>query len=446
MKRSRQGNLYAQRVREFASHLAPNSVAIIVSNPESTRSNDTEYEYRQSSDMLYLNAFPEPESALVVTNCGGRLKLIMFVLPKDPIVETWTGIRVGVDGARKHYLAGQAFTVDKFADVVGKLIEHADCVSYKFGRNKQFDVKFRAVWEAGQLCLHNPETIIHEMRLVKSAHELGLIQKAADISAQAHVMAMKRCRPGLAEYQLKATLEQVFTDRGAAAPSYSSIIASGNNACVLHYTSNRSTIQDGQLVLIDAACEYGDYAADVTRTFPANGKFTRQQRQIYELVLKAQETAIAAIRPGVTQAKIHSIVCRVLRCGLVKLGILSPEMGNAKKSAKIIRHAAKAGTEQDLVSLSRYYMHYTGHMMGIDVHDVGNEIHTDSYKHRKLEPGMVFTVEPGLYFNLNDMCVPRKYRGIGIRIEDDVVVTEDGCRVLTSAVPKSVEEIESLMA
>lgn len=439
---------YAVRATDFVGKLAPNSVAVIVSNPERTRSNDTEHDYRQSSDVLYINGFPEPESAIVFTNIGGKCKCILFVRPKDREREVWTGIRVGVDGAKKSYMADEAYTIDKFESVIGKLLTKADHVYYRFGNNDELDKKFTAVWQVEQKSLLNPETILHEMRLFKSEAELAMLRRAGDISAQAHCTAASRLVPGLMEYQLKATLEYVFTESGAQAPAYGTIVASGNNACVLHYTTNREQIQDGDLVLIDAACELDGYASDITRTFPANGKFSDAQREIYQLVLDAQMAAIRMAKPGKSMRQVHGAAAKVLRLGLVKLGILPAEMANSRSAKRIYRAAKKEGkdAEKTLLMLGSFFMHGTSHYMGLDVHDVGMTNAKGMHKDRKLEPGMVFTVEPGLYIDKNDKRVAAKYRGIGVRIEDDIVVTADGCEVLTAGVPKSIAEIETLMA
>ncbi|RTL41859.1 MAG: M24 family metallopeptidase [Candidatus Melainabacteria bacterium] len=440
--------VYAGRTAEFVSKMARNSVAIIVSNPEHTRSNDTQFQYRQSSDVLYVNGFPEADSAIVLTNIGGKAKLILFVRPKDRAQEVWTGIRVGVDGAKKQYLANEAYTFDKFAAVVGKLLERADSVYYKFGHNEQFDKQFISVWQEDQKTLFNPETVLHEMRLFKSEAELAIMRRAAEISAEAHVLAARRLTPGLKEYQIRATMEGHFLECGASGPAYGSIVASGNNAVILHYTSNRDTIQDGDLVLIDAACEYEGYAADITRTFPANGKFTEAQREIYQLVLDAQEAGIRMAKTGKTLFQVHGATSKVLRRGLVKLGIIAPEMGTRKGAIRAMK-AARArgdGSEKNLVTLGSFFMHGTSHWMGLDVHDVGKGKRNRSGKDRKMQPGMVFTVEPGIYIDKDDTRVPEKYRGIGVRIEDDVVITADGCEVLTTGVPKTIDAIEQLMS
>jgi Xaa-Pro aminopeptidase len=432
---------YRARRARFLEKLEPNSVAIFVSNPERTRSNDTEFKYRQSSDILYLTGFPEPESVVVLTNIKGQPKFTLLVRPKDREREIWTGIRAGVEGAKSVYLADDAQTIDKFDELVGKLLKEAKHVYYKYDRNPEFDEKFGKVWTRAQKALLNPEALLHELRLFKTPEEVKIMRHAGVISAAAHCAAMRVCRPGMREYQLQSVLESVFTFNGADAPAYGSIVANGNNAVVLHYTENRDELKDGDLVLIDAAAEYAGYASDITRTFPVNGKFSEPQREIYELVLKAQLAAIEAARPGVKLADIHDTATRVMRRGLVKLGILPAASKSSKKKSK------------ESLALGDFYMHGTSHWIGIDVHDVGSYATADGTrtdkgkgKQRRLEPGMCFTVEPGLYFDKDDDRVPKRYRGIGVRIEDDILITEDGYRVLTEGVPKTVEEIEELMA
>lgn len=438
---------YAARMKKFVASMKPNSVAIIVSNPERTRSNDTHHFFRQSSDILYLNGFDEPDCALVFSNMENkRGTLTMFVQPKDLAREQWTGIRSGVEGAKGLYLADDAHTVDKFDSVVRKLVSEADNVYYKFGRNEDFDKKFQSIWSTYPRALHNPEDITHGLRMIKNAEEVRLMQEAARISAEAHCAAMKRSAPGVKEYQLQATMEFVFRDQGAVAPAYTSIVATGNNGWVLHYISNQNELKDGEMVLIDAACEYKGYAADITRTFPVNGKFTPAQRDIYQLVLDAQLAAIKAAKPGMTLAKLHDIARGVLRRGLVKRGILAPELNTNAREAALLKKQ-KDGKVSGIVPLSVFYPHGTGHWLGLDVHDVGtNGTRSDVAKHRPLEPGMVFTVEPGLYFDIDDTRVPEKYRGISVRIEDDVLITKDGHVVLTSGVPKEIADIERLMS
>ncbi len=423
----------ARRAR-FISLLEPESVAIIVSNPESSRSNDTEFEYRQSSDILYLTGFPEPECVLVLSNIKDVPELTMLVRPKDKTQETWTGRRQGTQGAKRNFHANRAEVIEDLEKVLGELLPKASNVYYAFGRNASFDEKFRRVWtERGQKPLLNPEKVLHEMRLFKAPEEVACMRRASDISAFAHVQAMRVCKPGMNENQLQSVLEAVFTFNGADAPAYGSIVAGGNNAVILHYENNDCPLHDGDLVLIDAACEFGGYASDITRTFPVNGKFSQPQREIYELVLKAQLACIAASKPGVTLEQVHKIAENVMRKGLVELGILPKKARKGDKKA---------------LTLGDVFMHGTSHWIGLDVHDVGTYTAPGSKrrKDRPVQPGMAFTVEPGLYFDAKDERVPKRYRGIGVRIEDDILITEDGNKVLTAGVPKTVADIEALMS
>ncbi|MCA9802090.1 MAG: aminopeptidase P N-terminal domain-containing protein [Cyanobacteria bacterium HKST-UBA02] len=437
-------DFFASRRRKFFRRLKKNSVAVIVSNPELTRSNDTEFPYRQSSDVLYLTGFPEQGSAVVLSNIGGVEKLTLFVLPKNPTMETWTGIRFGEKGAIKQFGADAAHPDSEFTKVLAGLIGEAECVYYKFGVNSHYDEKFRKLWlESGQASLLNPGDILENLRHFKSKDEVALIAYACEVSAMAHVEAMSLCRPGMFEYQLQAVVESVFGFNGSRAVAYNSIVAGGNNATVLHYTSNADRLRDGDLVLIDAGGEYHGYASDITRTFPVNGRFSEAQKEIYELVLAAQVAAIKAVKPGKTLNEIHAIAADRLRRGLVELGIISAEMRTRTGARKAIKKAEAAGTAADLPKLRDFFMHGTSHWMGLDVHDVPSDRST---RDDAVKPGNIFTVEPGLYFRADDRRVPEKYRGIGIRIEDDILVTRDGYEVLTASVPKSVEEIESIMA
>jgi Xaa-Pro aminopeptidase len=479
-------NFFAGRRSEFIKKMPANSVAIIVTNPERTRSNDTEYAYRPSSDVLYLSNFPEPECVLVFTKFKGDNRFLMFVRPKDKMREIWTGIRYGTDGAQNAFGADEAFNIDEFEKQVGPLVDQADQVLYRLGRNEHFDTRFNTIWSKSQKPLANPEDIIHELRLFKSPEELAIMRHAGMISAQAHVEAMRLSRPGLYEYQLQASLESIFRFNGADYPAYTSIVGGGNNANILHYIENKAELQDGDLVLIDAACEYQGYASDITRTFPVNGKFTEAQREIYEVVLASQKAAIAMSKPGVRLMEVHETSSNVLRKGLVRLGILpkthltaegekkvmdawqkknekakAAETGKAitakaastaakasvKASAKGSAKASSTATGAEPLRLFDFFMHGTSHWIGMDVHDVGTYgTRSQKGKKRPLKTGMVFTVEPGLYISQDETRVQAKYRGIGIRIEDDVAVTAKGHEVLTAGVPKEVAEIEAVMA
>jgi Xaa-Pro aminopeptidase len=482
--------MMAVRQQAVRDRMLPNSLAIFVSNPERTRSNDTEHAYRQNSDILYLNGFPEPESVLVISRVGGKDKRIMFVRPKDRAREIWTGIRQGVAGAKKNYMADEAYPIDQFAKVVGKLLGKADAVYYRFKVNPEFDEKFRQLWEGDQKDVLNPDKILHELRLFKDPSEADLIRHAATITARAHSQAMAATRCGQAEYELQAVLEHEFTRSGASGLAYTSIVAGGNNAVVLHYVENRGFLADGDLVLVDAACEYEGYASDITRTWPVNGKFSAPQAEIYQAVLDAQMAALKLCRPGMSLRRIHLRAADVMRRHLKELGIL-PATSSAAADRKIEKQklkdkkgpskkskAKKPATGQadvatpavttvpDAQAPSKraakptypltvwdFFPHGTSHWMGLDVHDVGSydepgkvKGRNTAAKKRKLEAGMVFTVEPGLYFDKSDKRVDKKYRGIGVRIEDDVLITASGCEVLTAGVPKAIADVESLMA
>jgi len=413
-----------------------NSVAIIPGAREATRSNDTHYRFRQDSDFYYLTGFEEPESIAVIRPAH-ETKYTLFVRPRDPEREVWDGRRAGVDGAKSEFGADEAFAIAEFDDKLNDILDGAEILYYRLGVNKDLDAtiirqisQMRAV---NRKPIHPPRTIVdpavivHEMRVLKSPGELELMQTAADIAAEAHCEAMKAARPGMREYEVEALIERIFRQRGAAGPAYTSIVGAGPNATVLHYINNDGELHDGDLLLVDAGAEYKGYASDITRTFPINGRFTKPQREIYDLVLKAQMECVEMVRPGVThdQLKQHSI--KVLTEGMVELGLLKGDPGELIKEKK---H-------------EKFYMHGLGHMLGIDVHDVGQ--YYFGKESRALEPGVVLTVEPGIYIAPTSEDVPEKYRGIGVRIEDDVLCTSNGPRVLTGKVPKQAEEIEALM-
>jgi Xaa-Pro aminopeptidase len=425
------------QLRDFLRRLEPNSVAIIPSARETTRSNDTNYRFRQDSDFYYLTGFEEPESiAIVKTRHDPAYTL--FVRPRDPEREIWDGRRSGVDGAKRDFGADEAFPIEEFDQKLQDMLDGAEKLYYRLGVHRDLDQKIidqiarmRAI---NRKPIHPPQTIIdpatiiHEMRVLKSGDEIELMQTAADIAAEAHVEAMKASRPGMQEYEVEALIERVFRQRGASGPAYTSIVGAGANATILHYINNDGELHDGDLLLIDAGAEYKGYASDITRTFPINGKFSKPQRDIYDLVLKAQMACVALVRPGTThdQLKQHSI--EVITEGLVELGLLTG------KSEELIKEK----------TYEKFYMHGLGHMLGIDVHDVGRYYY--GKESRALEPGVVMTVEPGIYISPDTKDVPSEYLGIGVRIEDDVLCTTAGPRVLTDKVPKQAEEIEELMA
>lgn len=429
---------YARRRKNLMSTMAPNSIAIIPSAREQVRSRDTHFPFRQDSDFYYLCGFTEPDSVLVLLPGRKHGQYVMFCREKDPTLELWNGYREGPEGVCENYGADDAFPISDIDDILPGLLEGRDRVYYSMGRSAPFDRQIMGWVNAirqkeasgavppGELT--DLDHMLHEQRLFKSAAELRVMRKAASITAKAHHRAMRASKPGAFEYQLEAELQHAFATAGARHAAYSSIVGSGDNACVMHYVENSAKMRDGDLVLIDAGCEYEYYAADVTRTFPVNGKFSKEQRAIYEIVLDAQAAAMAAIAPGNHWNQPHDASVRVITEGLLSLGLLKGKL------SKLIKEEA----------YRPFYMHRVGHWLGLDVHDVGDYRVDDAW--RLLEPGMVMTVEPGIYIGANNTSVARKWRGIGVRIEDDVVITKDGCEVLTSGAVKTVEDIESLMA
>lgn len=422
---------------EFMRRMQRNSVAIIPSAREATRSNDTHYRFRQDSDFFYLTGFEEPD-AIAVLKPGETHEYVLFVRPRDPEREIWDGRRAGVEGAKSEFGAGEAFPIDEFFEKLPEILNGAEVLYYRLGVNSNLDDKIiREIARMRALnrkpisppqTIVDPATIVHELRVVKSPEELEIMQQAADIAAEAHCEAMKAVRAGMREYEIEALIEQVFRRHGSAGPAYTSIVGAGANATVLHYINNDGELRDGDLLLLDAGAEYKGYASDITRTFPINGRYSSAQREIYDLVLKAQMACVEMVRPGVThdQLKQHSI--EVLTEGMVELGLLQGDPEQLIKDKKY----------------EKFYMHGLGHMIGIDVHDVGRYYYgTES---RALEPGVVMTVEPGIYVAADSKDVPEKYLGIGVRIEDDVLCTNNEPRVLTTKVPKQAEEIEALMA
>jgi Xaa-Pro aminopeptidase len=425
------------QLAEFKRRMQPNSVAIIPAARETTRSNDTHYRFRQDSDFFYLTGFEEPE-AIAVIKPGETHEYALFVRPRDPEREIWDGRRAGVEGAKSEFGADEALPIDEFDSKLSEILNNTEILYYRLGAQRDLDDKIiREISRMRALnrkpihppqTIIDPATIIHELRVIKSPEELEIMQTAADIAAEAHCEAMKAVRPGMKEYEVEALIEQIFRRHGAAGPAYTSIVGAGPNATVLHYINNDGELRDGELLLVDAGAEYKGYASDITRTFPINGRYTKAQREIYDLVLKAQMSCVEMVRPGVThdQLKQHSI--EVLTEGMIELGLLEGEPEQLIKDKRS----------------EKFYMHGLGHMLGIDVHDVGRYYY--GKESRALEPGVVMTVEPGIYISPDIVGVPEKYLGIGVRIEDDVLCTINGPKVLTSKVPKHPEEIEALMA
>lgn len=427
---------YQTRRKNLTQRLPEGSIAIIPAAHECLRNGDAHYRFRQESNFYYLTGFNEPEALLILIS-GAETQSILFNRPRNPMEEQWTGKRLGQDGALSELGMHAAFPIGCIADELPKLLSGKTAVYYALARNPEVEkiimqalekVKGqvrRGIKVPEQLC--DLEPILGEMRLFKSEAELELMRQAAHISVKAHEQAMRRCKHVEHEYQLEAELVYEFSRQGCRSVAYDPIVGGGENACILHYTDNNKPLREGDLVLIDAGGEYENYAADITRTFPVNGKFSVEQKSIYELVLKAQKAGIAAVKPGFPWNEIQQIIVRILTEGLCELGILQ---GNVDEL--LAKEAYKP-----------FYMHNSGHWLGLDVHDIG--LYKINGEWRPLEPGMVLTVEPGLYISANTPGVDKRWWDIGVRIEDDVVVTQTGHEVITAALPVEVHDIEALM-
>ncbi len=428
---------FARRRRQLMRMMGNGSIAIVPAAPERLRNRDVEYPYRQDSDLHYLTGFPEPEAVAVFVPGHRHGEFVLFCRAMDPEREAWIGPRAGQKGAVDDFGADDSFPITDLDDILPGLLEGCERVFFTMGRDPEFDRRLIAwvnrIRENTRSGSHPPaefislDLLLHEMRLFKSAAELRVMRAAARISMEAHRRAMRRCRPGMREYEVEAELLYHFRRHGADV-AYPPIVGGGANGCVLHYVRNDAPLQDGELLLIDAGAELECYACDITRTFPVNGRFTPAQRAIYDLVLKAHEAAIAKVRPGNHWNDPHQAVVRVFTEGLVRLGLLKG------RPAQLIKDGA----------YRRFYMHRTGHWLGLDVHDVGD--YKVDGKWRLLEPGMVLTIEPGLYVPAGSKGVARKWWNIGVRIEDDVRVTPEGREVLTGGLIRSADAIEAWMA
>ena len=429
---------FAARRTKLLSQLAPNSVALLFSAPEYIRNGDTDFPYRQDSDFYYLTGFAEPHAVAVLIKEDAGSRYILFNRPRDTEKEIWTGRRAGQAGALEIFGADESLSIDSLDEKLLELIGNKGVLYHTLGLHQHNDQRvirwLNAVRAKVRTGVQAPPQIntlrqfISEMRLIKSDQEIAWMKKAADISVDAHKRAMQACKPGMMEYQIEAESGPEFNRHGARFLAYPSIVASGANACILHYTDNNMALKDGDLLLIDAGAEYNYYAADITRTFPINGKFSGAQHDLYELVLKSQLAAIDIIREGLVWDKIQETIIKVLTTGLVELGILK-------------------GSINSLIEQKAYrpfYMHNSGHWLGMDVHDVGDYKIKGEWRH--LTAGMVITVEPGLYIPAGSAGVDKKWWDIGIRIEDDVLVSANGNDVLTKALPKAIADIEVLMA
>jgi len=428
---------FLRRRRQLMRMIGRDAIAILPSAPERIRSNDAHHPYRQDSDLHYLTEFPEPDAVLALVPGRAQGEQILFCRERDPERERWDGPRVGPEQAVARFSLDDAFPSDDIDDILPGLIEGRTRVYYHFGRDPEFDLRVigwvnrvRAQVRMGARPPHEFVALshpLHDLRLYKSRAELSVMRQSARIAAEAQLRGMRACRPGLSEAAIEAEL--LHTYRCAhAVPAYEPIVGAGANACVLHYRANNAPLRDGELVLVDAGAEFQCYASDITRTYPVNGRYSAPQRALYEIVLEAQLAAIDQVRPGRSFMAAHDAAVRAVTRGLIKVGIL------------------KGPLESDLREgrYKPYFMHKTGHWLGLDVHDVGD--YRIDGEFRELEPGMVTTVEPGIYIAPDAKGVAAKWRGIGIRIEDDVVVTQGEPEVISAGVPKDPDEIERVMA
>ncbi|MEH2281396.1 MAG: aminopeptidase P N-terminal domain-containing protein [Nostoc sp.] len=431
---------YRQRREQLMAKIG-DGTAIFRSAPMAVMHNDVEYVYRQDSDFFYLTGFNEPQAVAVLAPHHSEHRFVLFVQPKDREKEVWTGYLSGVDAAKEIYGADEAYPISELDEKLPQYLEKASRIYYHLGRDRTFNDQILKHYQSllrtypkrgtGPIAIEDTGPVLNSMRLIKSEAELELMRQAAVIATVAHNYAQEIAAPGRYEYEIQAEMERIFRVRGGMGPAYPSIVASGVNACVLHYIENNRQMQDGELLLIDAGCAYGYYNSDITRTFPVGGKFTPEQKTLYEIVLEAQKQAIAQVQPGNPFKLVHDTAVRVLTEGLVELGILKGEIDKLIEEEKY----------------KPYYMHRTSHWLGLDVHDVGVYQYGED-KPQILQPGQILTVEPGLYIVPDTKLAedqpetdPR-WVGIGIRIEDDVLVTPGGHEVLTAGVPKAVDEIE----
>jgi Xaa-Pro aminopeptidase len=416
--------------------MGPDAVAIFLGSRMVTRSRDTEFNFRQDSDCWYLTGFGHPNAVAVLRTDGGP-EYTLFVEPRDRDLETWNGYRPGLEGAVRDYEADEAQSSDEFKKLLPDLVKSARRLFHVLGKDTEVDALITGTFENLRLrsrqgvepaeAILDPRGITHSMRLFKEPAELDIMRRAADISREAHEVAGSYAHQGTYEYELQAAIEYTFRRRGATGPAYTSIVGGGANSTILHYVRNDQKLRDGEVVLIDAGCELEGYASDITRTYPVGGRFSAAAREVYDVVLAAQQAAFEASVPGSSLSKVHDASVRVITEGLVSLGLMEGDIEEL-----IAREAYRT-----------YYMHGTSHWLGLDVHDVGSYRERD--EPRVLEPGAVFTIEPGIYISAWLEDVDERYRGIGVRIEDDVFITEDGHENLTEALPRSAEDIEALV-
>lgn len=426
---------FAAHRQAVLEHLADDEAVLLFGAPHHLRNGDAEYRYRPDSDVFWLTGWEDPE--VVVFLRPGDEPLTMFVQPRDPERETWTGRRKGPEGARAEHGADVVFTYGEVLEQLPRLLQGVRVLHYPIARDAEHDaLVMSSVAKAARagrtsglgapVTFHSPAVLLHELRLHKAPDEIEIMRKAARITAEAHVEAMKAAAPGRHEFEIEALLQHHFLRHGSTGSGYTPIVAGGVNATILHYITNRDALRDGELLLIDAGCEIAYYTADITRTFPVGERFTEPQREVYEAVLRAQEASIDACRVGRTFQEVHEATVEVLTAAMIEMGLLEGEVQERIEDQ----------------SFKRYFMHGTSHWLGLDVHDVGSYVGGGAS--RALAPGMVLTVEPGLYIPADDEQAPERYRGIGVRIEDDILITDGEPEVLTAAVPKSVEALEAL--
>lgn len=428
---------FARRRKQLMRMADEDAILILPSAPERVRSHDTHYPYRQDSDFWYLSGFPEPEAVLVLVPGRKHGEVLLFCRDRDPEREAWDGPRAGPEGAVEAYGVDDAYPITDLDEILPGLLEGRSRVYYHFGRDTEFDLKLIGwVNRVRSQVRHGAQPpheflelghLLHELRLFKSAAELRLMRHSAGIAAQAQLAAMRATRVGGREYEVEAALQYTYRRHNAVA-AYEPIVGAGANGCVLHYRANNAPLNDGELLLCDAGAEYAGYASDITRTWPVNGRYSKEQRTLHDIVLAAQAAAMEQARPGRPWILGHEAAVEVLTEGLLSLGLLKGSLKSALSSG----------------TYKKFYMHKTGHWLGLDVHDVGEYKVAGDY--RELEPGMVFTIEPGLYIAPGSKGVPAKWQGIGIRIEDDVAITKDGHEVLTGGVPRDTDAIEAVLA
>ncbi|MCH9026870.1 MAG: aminopeptidase P N-terminal domain-containing protein [Proteobacteria bacterium] len=428
---------FARRRRQLMRMIGSGGIAILPAAPEKIRNRDTTYPFRQDSDFIYLTGFDEPDAVAVLIPGRAHAEYILFCRERDPSRETWDGPRAGPEGAQADHGADDAFPISDIDEILPGLMEHCERVYYTMGAHPDFDTQvmgwFDGLRNRGQSDGLIPrefvalDHLLHDMRLYKSRREISALRKAARIAAAAHKKLMAACRPGIMEYELEAELLHEFKRNGCET-AYQPIVGSGPNSCVLHYVKNNRRMEDGEMLLVDAGCEYRGYASDVTRSMPVNGRFSIEQKAVYQIVLDAQKAAIEKVSPRCHWNEPHDAAIKTITRGLVKLGLLKGRVPSLIKSA----------------AYKKFFMHRTGHWLGMDVHDVGDYRVGEEWRH--LEPGMVMTVEPGIYIPPGTKGVARKWWGIGVRIEDDVLITKDGCEVLSRDVPREIADIEALMS